>query len=47
MSSKGKLYSTLKLTTPHIADLNQMNFNQLYVKKMNCGNKAILKIILI
>lgn len=33
MSSKGKFYSTLKLTTAHIADFNQTNFNQLYVKK--------------
>lgn len=33
MSSKCKFYSTLKLTTAHIADFNQINFNQLYVKK--------------
>lgn len=33
MSSKGEFYSILKLTTAHNADFNQINFNQLYVKK--------------
>lgn len=33
MSSKSKLYSTLKLTTAGIADFHQISFSQLYVKK--------------
>lgn len=46
MSSKGEFYSILKLTTAHNADFNQINFNQLYVKKNTYRNNAALKIIL-